>query len=122
MLKPYDTSAEERMLAILTEAFPGQFRRDVWLRAHRGTYCPDFLQIRGNLAIEVDGSIHERKWKQRYDRRRTRHLNGCGYYVIRFWNSQVLDPETKTMIVSKIRERMSIRRPATTKLRPRKRY
>ncbi len=46
-------------------------------------YCPEY-----NLAIELDGEIHEHQ--QNYDNERTAQLNHLGYQVLRFHNEAVI--------------------------------
>jgi leucyl-tRNA synthetase/very-short-patch-repair endonuclease len=53
-----------------------------------GNYILDFYCSELLLAIEVDGSIHEKR--EEYDLARTEFLNGCGIKVIRFTNEQIL--------------------------------
>jgi len=42
------------------------------------------------LAVEVDGGQHGEEAIARRDEERTRWLNGKGYRVVRFWNSDIL--------------------------------
>ena len=53
-----------------------------------GRYIADFSSREPMLVIEVDGDSHD--WQHDYDAVRTRYLEGQGYKVIRFWNSDVM--------------------------------
>lgn len=61
------------------------FRRQVPL----GPYVADFVCKQQRLIVELDGGQHA--MRKDYDARRTKHLNGMGYEVLRFWNNDVLD-------------------------------
>jgi very-short-patch-repair endonuclease len=50
-----------------------------------GPYVADFVCAEARLIVEVDGGQHAEE-----DDTRTRWLEGRGYRVIRFWNSDVL--------------------------------
>jgi hypothetical protein len=50
-------------------------------------YIVDFVCLEKKLIIEVDGGQHADSEK---DRRRDAWLQGEGYEVLRFWNSEVL--------------------------------
>jgi very-short-patch-repair endonuclease len=52
-----------------------------------GIYILDFFCSKSNLAIEVDGEIHE--FKKDYDHERTKYLEETGIKVLRFTNSEV---------------------------------
>jgi very-short-patch-repair endonuclease len=54
-----------------------------------GNYIPDFVSIKQNLIIELDGSQHLEQ--EDYDTERTRYFESLGYKVIRFWNSWVMN-------------------------------
>ena len=62
-----------------------RFRR----QAPIGPYIVDFVCFESRLVIEVDGGQHVEQ--ANYDADRTGWLEGAGYRVIRFWNSQVLE-------------------------------
>lgn len=55
-----------------------------------GSYIADFICIKKNLIIEVDGLIHQLPENQASDEERTKWLNAQGYRVIRFTNDEVL--------------------------------
>lgn len=49
----------------------------------------DFVCLKKNLVIEVDGSYHLSSEQQQLDQERTAYLNSLGYEVIRFSNEEV---------------------------------
>lgn len=53
-----------------------------------GSYIADFACIESKLVIELDGGQHAEN--ARHDEARTRHLEACGFLVLRFWNADVL--------------------------------
>lgn len=55
-----------------------------------GSYIADFICLKLNLIIEIDGSIHQLPENQTSDVERTNWLNRQGYRVIRFTNEEVL--------------------------------
>jgi 5-methyltetrahydrofolate--homocysteine methyltransferase len=55
-----------------------------------GNYIADFICLKSNLIIEVDGSIHQLPENQVSDAERTKWLLSEGYRVIRFTNNEVL--------------------------------
>jgi very-short-patch-repair endonuclease len=71
------------------------------LRAHRfanigfrrqhpiGPYIVDFCAPRLKLVIEADGGQHSEN--QEYDNTRTDYLINHGYFVMRFWNNEILE-------------------------------
>ena len=60
-----------------------------------GNYIVDFCAPRAKLIIEVDGSQHLDQ--KNYDVERTEFLNVKGYYVLRFWNQDVLSNVQEVM-------------------------
>jgi very-short-patch-repair endonuclease len=52
-----------------------------------GPYIADFVCRELMLVIELDGSQHA---ESRYDEKRSAFINGEGYSVLRFWNSEIL--------------------------------
>ena len=54
-----------------------------------GPFICDFVSRSTKLIIEIDGGQHG--WQADEDQARTRYLEGHGYRVIRFWNSDVLE-------------------------------
>jgi very-short-patch-repair endonuclease len=52
-----------------------------------GMYIMDFYCDKANLAIEIDGDIHQ--YKKTYDKERTKYLESTGITVLRFSNEDV---------------------------------
>ena len=63
-----------------------------WLQVRRQVpidpYIADFCCIDASLIVELDGGQHLDQIA--YDEVRTRHLEACGFQVLRFWNGDVL--------------------------------
>jgi len=55
-----------------------------------GDYIADFICLKENLIIEVDGLIHQLPENKTSDEERTKWFNSEGYQVIRFANNEVL--------------------------------
>ncbi|QCW99005.1 DUF559 domain-containing protein [Aggregatimonas sangjinii] len=55
-----------------------------------GEYIADFICLKHNLIVEVDGLIHQLPENKKSDTERTEWLENLGYRVIRFTNNQVL--------------------------------
>ncbi|MEO0046631.1 MAG: hypothetical protein RL705_1822 [Bacteroidota bacterium] len=77
---------------ILWEALKGkQLEGFKFRRQHIiGNYIADFVCLRENLIIEVDGLIHQLPENIASDEERTAWLRSEGYHVIRFTNDEVL--------------------------------
>jgi very-short-patch-repair endonuclease len=54
-----------------------------------GEYIGDFVCLRANLIVELDGDTHGDDDRQRRDALRTETLERAGFRVLRFWNDQV---------------------------------
>jgi 5-methyltetrahydrofolate--homocysteine methyltransferase len=82
------TDAEKMLWNVLSgkgmEGF--KFRRQHII----GNFIADFICLKKNLIIEVDGSIHQLPENKISDDERTKWLNNEGYQVIRFTNNEVL--------------------------------
>ncbi|MBC5838541.1 vitamin B12 dependent-methionine synthase activation domain-containing protein [Flavobacterium muglaense] len=65
-----------------------------------GDYIADFVCLKENVIVEVDGLIHQLPENQSSDAQRTAWLNAEGYQVIRFSNDEVLFDMDK--VLSKI--------------------
>jgi very-short-patch-repair endonuclease len=78
-----------------------------------GDYILDFVCLENRLVIEVDGGQHEQARK--YDERRTQILQGAGFRVLRFWNTEVLQETeaVKEHIWMLIREHEPIPHPTS---------
>jgi very-short-patch-repair endonuclease len=61
------------------------FRRQ---RPHQ-RYIVDFVCLKHNLVVEIDGSQHGRHQRAIRDALRDEKLRGDGLRVLRFWNSEV---------------------------------
>jgi very-short-patch-repair endonuclease len=61
-----------------------RFRRQVVI----GRYVADFGAANPKLVIELDGVQHEQQTS--YDGVRPRYLEDEGYFVMRFWNGEVV--------------------------------
>ena len=70
-------------------------RRDDGLKFRRQhpepPYIIDFVERGARLAIEVDGATHGEDHEVAYDARRTEHLRGRGWTVIRVGNDEVYE-------------------------------
>lgn len=83
-LRRTGTDVEKRVWKALPEKLPEhKFRRQVPL----GRYIADFASHSAKLVIELDGGQHAERIEQ--DTVRTGFLEGEGYRVIRFWNTDV---------------------------------
>jgi very-short-patch-repair endonuclease len=72
----------ELWVALRAKRFEGiKFTRQV------GPYIADFICRSRKLVVEVDGDTHA---DAKRDERRTTYLNGQGYPVVRFTNSDVM--------------------------------
>ena len=54
-----------------------------------GDYIADFICLKKNLVIEVDGGYHAEPIQQQNDQWRTDYLESKGYTVIRFKNEEI---------------------------------
>ncbi|MFN8354841.1 MAG: methionine synthase [Spirosomataceae bacterium] len=83
------TKAEE----VLWEVLKGkQLEGYKFRRQHIvGQYIADFICLKENLIIEIDGSIHQLPENKISDAERTDWLNSEGYKVIRFTNDEVIN-------------------------------
>ena len=84
-LRREQTEAEARVWACLrNRRLNGyKFRRQVPI----GPYVADFVCEATKTVVELDGSQHEDR--RDYDAARTDYLEGKGYRVFRFWNSDL---------------------------------
>lgn len=84
-LKKYPTRAESTLWLYLKNKSTGhKIRRQHIIQS----FIVDFVCLKKQVVIEVDGKIHERQ--KEYDRARTEILNRVGFKVIRFTNDEVL--------------------------------
>ena len=96
-LREQMTDAEVRLWFRLRANHMGghHFRRQVPV----GPYVVDFLCVKAQLVIEVDGSQHQTAPSR--DEERTAWLRSRGLRVLRFWNNDVLQ-QTES-VLEKIR-------------------
>ena len=81
------TQAESAMWQVLKgDALGYKFRRQHII----GDYIVDFVCLKKQLVVEIDGGCHNTPEQIEHDRQRTEYLNGLGFNVIRFTNEQVL--------------------------------
>jgi type I restriction enzyme M protein len=53
-------------------------------------YIVDFLCFSHKLIIELDGGHHNEDNQIIYDKKRSNYLEQKGFFILRFWNNQVL--------------------------------
>ncbi len=89
------TDAEQMLWNVLSnKGIDGyKFRRQHII----GNYIADFICLKQNLIIEVDGSIHQLPENIVSDAERTKWLLSEGYRVVRFTNNEVLFELEKVM-------------------------
>jgi len=89
------TKAEE----LLWDALKGKNLEDYKFRRQHiiGSYITDFICLKENLIIEVDGLIHQLPENKANDEERTKWLEAEGYKVIRFTNEQVINNLSKVL-------------------------
>ena len=81
------TEAEQRLWARLRRKAIGGFR---FRRQHPiGTYITDFYCNEANLAIELDGGIHDDPEQRQRDRIRDAALSDHGVRMLRFSNEEI---------------------------------
>ncbi len=56
-----------------------------------GPYVLDFFCVNAQLAIELDGGVHDQPEQIEYDRERTAYLEASGLRVMRFRNEDIVD-------------------------------
>ncbi|WP_416444991.1 vitamin B12 dependent-methionine synthase activation domain-containing protein [Leeuwenhoekiella sp. A16] len=71
-----------------------------------GSYIADFICLKKNLIVEVDGLIHELPDHKKSDEERTAWLEEMGYHVIRFKNEEIFEQTDKVLeeILEKLNE------------------
>ncbi|HUO05205.1 MAG TPA: endonuclease domain-containing protein [Candidatus Binataceae bacterium] len=88
-LRAASTDAERKLWANLRGR---QLKGAKFRRQHPiPPYIADFFCLEARLIVELDGSQHGEEAAQQADQRRTAHLEGQDYRVLRFWNDEVLD-------------------------------
>jgi 5-methyltetrahydrofolate--homocysteine methyltransferase len=98
------TKAEELLWDVLSgKKLDGyKFRRQHII----GNFIVDFICLKTNLIIEVDGLIHQLPENKTSDEERTDWLKNEGFRVIRFTNNQVL--ANLNEVISEIREQLAV--------------
>lgn len=82
------TTAEKMLWNALSNKNLGGFK---FRRQHIiGSYIADFICLKQNLIVEVDGSIHQLPENKDSDEERSAWLEAEGYTVVRFTNDEVL--------------------------------
>ena len=91
-LRQKGTSAEALLWRLLRNRRLGgrKFRRQHSI----GPYILDFYCEEEQLAIELDGAIHDDLHQRTYDHTRTKDLNAHGIHVLRFRNNEVFQSLT----------------------------
>lgn len=56
-----------------------------------GEFIADFVSLEAKVIVEVDGGQHDRDANRRADAQRSQYLEGRGYTILRFWNSEVME-------------------------------
>src|SRR4030042_4329547 len=56
-----------------------------------GNYIVDFVCFEKKLILEIDGNPHKETWVKINDNQRALWLQGEGFRILRFWNSEVLN-------------------------------
>tara|TARA_R110002020_G_scaffold296658_1_gene512380 strand:- start:186693 stop:189788 length:3096 start_codon:yes stop_codon:yes gene_type:complete len=71
-----------------------------------GSYIADFICLKKNLIVEVDGLIHELPDHKKSDEERTAWFEEMGYHVIRFKNEEIFEQTDKVLeeILEKLNE------------------
>jgi very-short-patch-repair endonuclease len=86
-LRRNSTVAEKVLWILLRNR---QFKRYKFRRQYViHPYIVDFICLSKKLIIELDGEQHLNQVA--YDEKRTRYLEGLGFHVMRFWNSQIFN-------------------------------
>jgi very-short-patch-repair endonuclease len=60
-------------------------------------YIVDFVFLKQNLIIELDGEIHQIDDNPKYDEYRTKELNEAGFRVLRFQNEEVIENHNEVL-------------------------
>lgn len=86
-LRAESTDVERKLWALLRgRRLEGvKFRRQFPI----DRYFADFACVEAKLVVELDGGQHTDKAD--YDEQRSKTLEACGWRVIRFWNSDVIE-------------------------------
>ena len=92
------TDAERILWQFLKDKQLGHFRRQYII----GDYIADFVCLRTNLIIELDGEYHQMPEQQMSDEIRAQWLESRGFKILRFSNEElIVSPER---VMNKIKE------------------
>ena len=92
------TDAEKWMWEHLRTIPDVRFRRQHPI----GDYIVDFVCLKFNLIIEVDGAYHNEPQQQAEDAIRSDYLRDHGFFILRFTNEEVLyDTESVIQTINK---------------------
>ncbi len=98
------TEAESLLWKVLSNKQLDDFK---FRRQHIiGSYIADFICLKANLIVEVDGSIHQLPENKTSDEERTKWLENEGYRVVRFTNKEVLS--NLDDVIKQIRENLAV--------------
>ncbi|HWD67645.1 MAG TPA: endonuclease domain-containing protein [Caulobacteraceae bacterium] len=86
-LRAQATDVERKLWAVLRARRLGGFKFRRQLPIDR--FIADFACAEARLIVELDGGQHVDNAD--YDEARTRVLEACGWRLIRFWNTDVID-------------------------------
>ncbi len=86
-LRAASTDVEHKLWSALRnrQLAGAKFRRQLPI----DRYFADFACVEARLIVELGGSQHMEA--QAYDAERTRALEAAGWFVMRFWNNDVID-------------------------------
>jgi very-short-patch-repair endonuclease len=92
-LRKQSTDAERKLWSLLRAGQLADFR---FRRQHPvGGYIVDFVCLKANLVVELDGGQHFDAAGAAYDAERTRRLQGLSLRVLRIQDDEMLrDPES----------------------------
>jgi len=96
-LRANETNPEMQLWRLLRRlpTFGTHFRRQVPI----GPYVADFACLAARLVIELDGAQHANTENALRDSVRTGWLEGEGYKVLRFWNSEIAENRAGVLAV-----------------------
>ncbi|MDZ7898553.1 MAG: DUF559 domain-containing protein [Arcicella sp.] len=96
ILKPY--ARENRKNPTEAEGILWQNLRNKQLKGYKvrrqhsiNLFIVDFVFLKQNIIIELDGEIHQINDNPKYDEYRTQELNELGYRVLRFRNEEIIE-------------------------------
>ena len=69
-----------------------------------GGYIVDFFCKEKKLILEIDGEVHNTKTAKEYDEVRDKFITSFGYFILRFYNSEV--DNSIDVVLTKIKEKL----------------